>query len=366
MRPLKKIIDIQALRSNYQYLQQEARSAQLISVVKANAYGHSMDLIAQNLLDFSPIFAVSCIEEAMQLRDCGINNPVILLEGVFTADEIALCRCFSFMPVIHNFAQLEYLRQDRSSSQGDLAFWLSGCERAEFAEVVIVPGSIRSIGRQAFSCTGIGYIVLQEGLEKIGDLAFEGHSQIRMNIPDSVHEMGINPFADHIDLGYVNGYLFPSFSNNPYFEIDYDTGHLLYAKEDMRVITYRSNLQLQWNYSTICTVPDGIKVIGKCAFYAAPYLTEVVLPDSLQTIEAEAFLCCYELNQVIIPEGVTTIGDFAFAETAVIELEIPSSVVDIGEGIFHDWAPEEAVIRCDRGSVAEEYAVTNGYQIQYR
>ena len=249
---------------------------------------------------------------------------------------------------------------------GDLAFWLSGCERAEFAEVVIVPGSIRSIGRQAFSCTGIGYIVLQEGLEKIGDLAFEGHSQIRMNIPDSVHEMGINPFADHIDLGYVNGYLFPSFSNNPYFEIDYDTGHLMYAKEDMRVITYRSNLQLQWNYSTICTVPDGIKVIGKCAFYAAPYLTEVVLPDSLQTIEAEAFLCCYELSQVIIPDGVTTIGDFAFAETAVIELEIPSSVVNIGEGIFHDWAPEEATIRCDHDSVAEEYAVTNGYQIQYR
>ena len=248
---------------------------------------------------------------------------------------------------------------------GDLAFWLSGCERDEFAEVVIVPGSIRSIGRRAFSCTGIGYIVLQEGLERIGDLAFEGHSQIHMNIPDSVKEMGMNPFADHVDLGYVNGYLFPSLFHNEFFAID-DTGHLLYGKEDMRVITYRSNLQPQWNSSTTCTVPDGIKVIGKRAFYADPYLTEVILPNSLQVIEAEAVLYCYELSRVIIPEGVTTIGDYAFAETAMVELEIPSSVTAIGDGIFHDWAPGEATIRCDAGSFAEEYAKANGYQIQYR
>ena len=248
---------------------------------------------------------------------------------------------------------------------GDKAFQYSGCLRDRFAEVVVIPGSIRSIGRQAFSCAEIGYIILQDGLEEIGDLAFEGHSQSKFFVPDSVWKMGVNPFVDHLDLGYVNGFLFPII-NNQYFGAVYDTGNMLYSKEDMRVITYRSNLEAQWNLSTVCTVPDGIRIIGMRAFWGDPYLTEVILPESLEVIEPEAFFYCQELRSVSISEGVTTIGDYAFGQTAITELEIPSSVTSIGEFIFHDWAPEEATILCDPGSTAEEYAISNGYQVRYR
>ena len=249
---------------------------------------------------------------------------------------------------------------------GDKAFQYSGCFKDRFADVVVIPGSIRSIGREAFSCAEIGYIILQDGLEEIGDLAFEGHSQSNILLPDSVRKIGVNPFIDHLDLGYVNGFLFPMLMNNQYFETVHDTGHLLYAKEDMRVITYRSNLEPQWNASTVCTVPDGIRIIGKRAFWGDPYLTEVILPDSVVEIESDAFFYCQELRHVNIPVGVTVIGDYAFGQTAITELEIPSSVESIGMYIFHDWAPGEATIICDRCSVAEEYAIANGYQVRYR
>ncbi|XLM22669.1 alanine racemase, partial [Chromobacterium piscinae] len=59
-----------------------------LAVLKANAYGHGAVRCAQALADIADGFAVACLEEALELRAAGIARPILLLEGVFEAEEL--------------------------------------------------------------------------------------------------------------------------------------------------------------------------------------------------------------------------------------------------------------------------------------
>ena len=83
------MIDLDALRHNYQ-LARELSGARALAVVKADAYGHGALRCAQALESEADGFAVACIEEALVLREAGIRSPILLLEGFFEADELAL------------------------------------------------------------------------------------------------------------------------------------------------------------------------------------------------------------------------------------------------------------------------------------
>lgn len=73
-------IDIDALLHNLKAIKSAAEGKQLMAVVKANAYGHSAELIVPALdkagVDY---FAVSNLEEALQLRDLKIEAPILIL-----------------------------------------------------------------------------------------------------------------------------------------------------------------------------------------------------------------------------------------------------------------------------------------------
>ena len=74
-------------------------------MVKANAYGHGAVQVAQALADSAPAFGVACIEEAMQLRDAGIKQPILLLEGIFSADEVKVAASNGFWLMVENHQQ---------------------------------------------------------------------------------------------------------------------------------------------------------------------------------------------------------------------------------------------------------------------
>ena len=69
-RPTRAVIDLQALRHNYQLAQSLAPESKTIPMVKANAYGHGAVKVSQALADIAPAFGVACIEEALELRRC--------------------------------------------------------------------------------------------------------------------------------------------------------------------------------------------------------------------------------------------------------------------------------------------------------
>ncbi|MFU2329352.1 alanine racemase [Pseudomonas sp. NFX98] len=121
MRPARALIDLQALRHNYQ-VAREVTGAKALAVIKADAYGHGAVRCAQALEADADGFAVACIEEALELRAAGIRAPVLLLEGFFEADELALIVEHDFWCVVHSLWQLEAI--EKAALSKPVTVWL--------------------------------------------------------------------------------------------------------------------------------------------------------------------------------------------------------------------------------------------------
>ncbi|MFT6663574.1 MAG: alanine racemase [Porticoccus sp.] len=76
-----------------------------MAIVKANAYGHGVLPVAHALEPLVPAFGVTCLEEAVELREGGITKPVCLLEGTFSDDEIPLAAELGFWLSVVNKQQ---------------------------------------------------------------------------------------------------------------------------------------------------------------------------------------------------------------------------------------------------------------------
>ena len=172
-------------------------------------------------------------------------------------------------------------------------------------------------------CESLESVTLQEGLQRIGDLAFSGCEVLtRVALPDSVNAVGVNPFR-----GCDNLYdIFVSPDSAYLSTID----GVLFSKPDKRLISYPMGL-LAGRY----TVPEGVEIIGDMAFDRDLFLEEVVLPDSLQTIGQEAFYGCEGLRAMNMPAGVTSIGAEAMVcSNLVVTYESESAAprfVDAGQ-----------------------------------
>ncbi|KPZ10460.1 Alanine racemase [Pseudomonas syringae pv. spinaceae] len=121
MRPARALIDLQALRHNYR-LARDSSGGRALAVIKADAYGHGAVHVAQALEAQADGFAVACIEEALELRAAGIRAPILLLEGFFEADELALIVEHDLWTVVHAIWQLEAIEQAQPGKP--LTVWL--------------------------------------------------------------------------------------------------------------------------------------------------------------------------------------------------------------------------------------------------
>ena len=162
----------------------------------------------------------------------------------------------------------------------------------------------------AFSnCDSLKEVILNEGLETIGDNAFyqtplgevldtgeEVHSIL--TIPSTVQKIGINAFNRCKYLG----------------EIKFENGE---------------NKLLQ--ISGILTsggITTGI-------FESCSSLTGIELPDRLKQIPSYTFQKCASLDKIVFGNAIETIGDYAFYEcTSLKSVILPATVVTIGERAF--------------------------------
>lgn len=112
-RKCEAIIDLDAIRANYATACRLAPESQTIAVIKADAYGHGAIETARALQDSVPAFAISIIDEALELRNAGIVKPVLVLEGVSSATELEYVAEQNLAVVIHNDEQLDQLERAR-------------------------------------------------------------------------------------------------------------------------------------------------------------------------------------------------------------------------------------------------------------
>ena len=108
MRPIVAHISEAALAHNLVQVRRYAPHAKVIAVVKANAYGHGLLNAARGLKE-TDAFAVLNISEAITLREAGYQHPILLLEGIFSSEEMALVDRYQLDIVISHQDQLHWL-----------------------------------------------------------------------------------------------------------------------------------------------------------------------------------------------------------------------------------------------------------------
>ena len=107
-RPTKAVIDLQALRHNYELAQSLAPKSKTIPMVKANAYGHGL-IESVKAIKSAEGIAILTIEEAAKIRKAGFKNTILLLEGLFAAEDIHQAEKLNLNIVVHNDQQMDYL-----------------------------------------------------------------------------------------------------------------------------------------------------------------------------------------------------------------------------------------------------------------
>jgi alanine racemase len=113
MRPAIAHIHLAHLLHNYQLLRQHAEHAQIMAVVKADAYGHGLKCVSQTLQQAGcEHFAVTDASEGVLLRDhLGKQANIVLLSGLFEISEVTICNTHCLTPVITEEKHIQWLSE---------------------------------------------------------------------------------------------------------------------------------------------------------------------------------------------------------------------------------------------------------------
>ncbi len=210
---------------------------------------------------------------------------------------------------------------------------------------------MKLLEKQCFAeCTSLSNIVLPEGLEEIGTLAFWGCKALaNIDIPDSVHKVGVGAFIDTTIYTsaveaketyiYADNWVIGVVSGNVIKEIKRDT-----FKEGTCGIADQA-FYGQISLSSV-VLNASIKVVGEWAFGRCTSLYRFISDEnSLAYIWHYAFYECNTLSSVRLQEGLKYIGNYAFAKCPLLDNNAmseytftPSTVTTIGTRAFEGTA----------------------------
>src|SRR5205085_1861869 len=108
-------IDRNALRHNAKVVRDRVGSAQILAVVKANAYGHGLTGTAQTLSNDVQLFGVANLEEALVLRE-SLSHPIVIL-GPAALEERSVIAERRFIPTISDFEEAQAFSRLAGGSQ---------------------------------------------------------------------------------------------------------------------------------------------------------------------------------------------------------------------------------------------------------
>lgn len=152
MKAATAFINLEALEHNLKQIKQQAPNSKVMAVVKANSYGHGLRHIAKNAKG-ADAFGVARIEEALQLRACGVVKPILLLEGFYSQGDLPVLVTNNIQTVVHCEEQLQALEQ--AELETPVVVWLkidSGMHRLgvrpeQYAEFVTRLKACRNVAK---------------------------------------------------------------------------------------------------------------------------------------------------------------------------------------------------------------------------
>jgi len=102
-RPTLCFVDHEALRWNLRQIRAKVGAQiKILSMVKANAYGHEAAAVARTLESSgSDAFGVATLEEGIEIRRAGIRAPILVVAGAYI-EQIGEFAAHRLTPVIHD------------------------------------------------------------------------------------------------------------------------------------------------------------------------------------------------------------------------------------------------------------------------
>jgi alanine racemase len=109
MRPTFAILKTENLFHNIEVIKKLAPNSKIVGMIKANGYGHGIRSVALRIHDKIDILGVSSIDEGLILRKIGIKSEILLMQGVYSSDEMKCVVKEKFQIIIHHEDQIQWL-----------------------------------------------------------------------------------------------------------------------------------------------------------------------------------------------------------------------------------------------------------------
>lgn len=211
-------------------------------------------------------------------------------------------------------------------------------------------GKVTSIGDGAFCYTSsLLEIDLPESVCSIGKKAFSGSGLQKILLPKDCVDVEPDAFASSaLEAFEVD-------SGNTAFQAGEDG--VLYSRDGKQLVLYPSSRQ-----EAAYTVRPGTVEIGAYAFYGVRNLEHIILPDSLREIGDYAFAQQPKLKEVVLPEGLEDISSeytFFYCDS-LTELSLPTTLRDIsGSYVFSGIGITELVLPDGLQDISGDHIFSN-------
>ena len=187
---------------------------------------------------------------------------------------------------------------------------------------VSIPASVTKIGDYAFARSAVESVVF-EGNVEICNYAFVDCINLKnVAFLNSVGRIGAHAFSD-CSLGDISlPDNFTSLGNNAFS-----------GNRNIK-ISYCGEI---YDYSSLYSFEIAVYE-QQTRNIASEYRIEasvLYIPEGTTKIEAHAFEGMDNFGEVVIPEGVTEIGEYAFANTKALRINLPDSLTKIGDYAFY-------------------------------
>lgn len=215
---------------------------------------------------------------------------------------------------------------------------------------IVLPSTLKEIGREAFMNAGFTSITFNSGLTEIGISAFEGATGLgNVVLPEGLVTVSNRSFFG----SDVKSVVFPE----TVYKINY---YAFQDCEQLTSVTFTDKLEEIGSQAfsgtglTTVTIPKSVQGLGDKAFAECKSLTEVIFEDGTERVgnlsyiklisPAQGKLVSYSsssntflnsaVETVVFPESVTEISNNMFQNNNIKNLTLPSGIVKIGASTF--------------------------------
>ena len=218
-----------------------------------------------------------------------------------------------------------------------------------YLKKITIPKTITYFGIEAFDGSGLEEVILQEGLTVIGQGAFRNCKHLKkITIPKTVTDFAYGAFINFAYGAFINSGLEEVILQeglNVIGDLTFkDCKHLKKITIPRTVTKFGFNTFINSGLEEVI-LQEGLTVIGERAFEDCKYLKKITIPKTITYFGIEAFDGS-GLEEVILQQGLTVIGGQAFQNCKHLKkITIPRTVTDFGFRTFYGSGLEEVILQ---------------------